>query len=91
MLGVPVGSGDLFYGETRRRQEVLLDHDLRDVTVCAISRVRILLSGTTLPSAHFRKECEACSLLPGCLPKAPAGARAYVAAEIAQLAEVRDL
>ena len=83
MLGVTVPAGALFYGQTRRRQDVAFDDGLREETATAARRFHELVDGGHTPPAEYAPgKCEACSLLSLCLPK-PAGrgrsVRAYLA------------
>jgi CRISPR-associated exonuclease Cas4 len=70
MLGVPVPAGALFYGRTRRRQEVAFDADLRALTMRVSEEVHALLAaGTTPPPRYEPGRCDACSLIELCRPK----------------------
>ena len=71
MLAVPVPAGALFYGQTRRRQDVAFDGELRALTVRVAGEVLCLLaSGRTPPAVYAPKRCDACSLKEFCRPKA---------------------
>lgn len=70
MHGVRIPAGALFYGQTRRRTEVVLDDRLRGVTRDAAERLREILSQNLTPPANREEKCETCSLLPVCLPTA---------------------
>jgi CRISPR-associated exonuclease Cas4 len=71
MLGVPVPAGALFYGRTRRRQEVLFGQDLRALTRQVAGEVRAMLAAGRTPSALYEaKRCDACSLKELCRPQA---------------------
>ena len=71
MLGVPVAAGALFYGQTRRRQEVAFDTELRALTARIAGEVRALLAAGRTPSARYEpRRYDACSLLELCRPKA---------------------
>jgi CRISPR-associated exonuclease Cas4 len=71
MLGVPVPAGALFYGQTRRRQEVAFDDALRDLTRRVTAEVRAMLAAGRTPAAAYEPaRCDACSLLELCRPKA---------------------
>lgn len=86
MLGVMVPAGALFYGQTRRRLEVLFDEDLRQRTVEAARRLHELIDSGRTPLAEYSKKCDFCSLLELCLPVACGrgkSARRYLAREIA--------
>lgn len=68
MLGVAAPVGRLFYGQTRRREEVALDAALREQTRAAARRLHEIVRGGTTPPAERQKKCERCSLLHLCLP-----------------------
>ena len=71
MFAVPVPAGALFYGQSRRRQEVTFDAELRALTAEVAQRVRELLAlGRTPPAVYEPKRCDACSLIELCRPKA---------------------
>lgn len=70
MLGVSITSGQLFYGQKRRRFDVAFDATLRKTTRRAAERLHELLSTGMTPAAVREKKCETCSLLPVCLPDA---------------------
>ncbi len=70
MLGVAVPAGALFYGTTRRRQDVAFDEGLRGETAAAARRFHELVDAGRTPAAEYAPEkCDACSLLALCLPK----------------------
>ncbi|HEY2584554.1 MAG TPA: CRISPR-associated protein Cas4 [Tepidisphaeraceae bacterium] len=74
MLGVPVPAGALFYGRTRRREDVAFDAALRALTTETAARLHELLAGgQTPPAVYERRKCERCSLKSQCLPRLPAG------------------
>jgi len=69
MTDRPVPEGALFYGETRRRQTVAFDADLRALTEQTVARVHDLLSHNGLPPpTDDRRRCRACSLVDLCRP-----------------------
>jgi len=70
MLGRPVSAGALFYGQTRRRQDVVFDKSLRDETAAEARALHALLSSGITPHAVRAPKCDACSLLNLCLPDA---------------------
>lgn len=76
MLDVVIPSGDLFYGEKRRRVAVAFDEGLRETTCRAASRLHELLSTGVTPIAKKEKKCDTCSLLPICMPAAVSRASA---------------
>ena len=87
MLGIPVPAGALFYGRTRRRQDVAFDAPLRGLTARVAAEIRELVaSGRTPPARYEAKRCDACSLFELCRPKALEKPR-RVAAWLARLVE----
>lgn len=87
MLGVPVAAGALFYGRTRRRQDVVFDADLRELTCRAAQRLHeMMASGLTPAAVYEKKKCGRCSLASQCLPRVSAGRAAmFVDREVRQL------
>lgn len=70
MLEVTIPSGALFYGQTRRRQEVPFDAELRALTEDAAHRLHAMIRSGTTPRAVREPKCDQCSLLELCLPDA---------------------
>lgn len=69
MLGGSIPSGALFYGQPKRRMEVLFDESLRRETLAAITKLHELTCEGKTPRAQFGKKCKSCSLLSQCLPE----------------------
>jgi len=70
MLGCQIAEGALYYGETRRRDRVLFDKPLRELTLETIEATRHMLVGRRTPSATYSaRRCENCSLLDLCQPR----------------------
>jgi CRISPR-associated exonuclease Cas4 len=65
-----ITSGRIFYGQTRRRLDVLLDEALRAKTTAAAARMREIVTAGTTPTARREKKCDRCSMLHLCLPDA---------------------
>ncbi len=87
-FATPVPEGALFYGQTRRRLDVVFDEGLRELTRRTAARLHELIDGGVTPRAVREKKCEACSLLEICLPEAmsrPRGAAAWNAREFAEI------
>ncbi len=86
MLNRTVDLGLLFYGKTRRRKEVAIDTTLRELTTNLAMRLHALINhGCTPPAEFSASKCNACSLLPICLPKANSrkrGAAAWFASQL---------
>lgn len=71
MHGCRIEQAFLYYHATRHRQTITLTPTLRRKTEETIAAVQALLQSRSLPPAHYRTECRACSLLPICLPRHP--------------------
>lgn len=64
-----ISEGSLFYGETRRRQRVELDDELRSQVIRVLEQMHRLFRRGHTPSVRPSKRCTACSLKELCLPK----------------------
>ena len=69
MLKVAIREGALFYGTTRRRENVALDNALRNLTETTAERLHCLFKIGKTPPAIYKKKCNSCSLISVCLPK----------------------
>jgi CRISPR-associated exonuclease Cas4 len=70
MLGQSIAQGALFYGEQRRRHEVIFDDTLRALTQQVIVDVRAMfVAGETPKATYDTKRCDRCSLLSDCQPR----------------------
>jgi len=70
MLDCHINAGALFYGETRRRCEVVFDQVLRQQTETVCHRLHELVKeGITPPAVYEKGKCSHCSLLELCLPQ----------------------
>ena len=69
MLGLEVPSGALFYGKTRRRQDVDFDVDLKSETEGTAKRFHTLVEAGKTPKPVYGKKCDSCSMKHLCLPK----------------------
>ncbi len=70
MLGVVIREGRLFYGKTRRRQEVAFNAALRERTDSAARRLHEMVRlGRTPPAQYEKEKCDRCSLRGLCMPE----------------------
>ncbi|MDY6827715.1 MAG: CRISPR-associated protein Cas4 [Bacillota bacterium] len=69
MLHIEVPEGALFYGKTRRRQDVIFDAILRKETEDAAKRLHELFDSGRTPKPVYKKKCDTCSFIRLCLPK----------------------
>ena len=75
MLNVSISAGALFYGRTRRREQVTLDASLRVLTEETAARLHNLVSFGRTPVAVYMPKCRNCSLIHLCLPEPAKGSR----------------
>lgn len=68
MLCCTIPEGALYYGEPRRREQVLFTQDLRTTVSQAVEEMHQLYSRGYTPKTKPKKECNSCSLKDICLP-----------------------
>ncbi|MBI4824800.1 MAG: CRISPR-associated protein Cas4 [Nitrospirae bacterium] len=78
MLNVEITEGALFYGQTRRREDVAFDKALRIETEETARKVHELIASGITPKAEYSAKCKKCSLLELCLPKVSRKASKYL-------------
>jgi CRISPR-associated exonuclease Cas4 len=87
MRQTTIQSGDLYYGEKRRRTEVIFDADLRILVHETIAAFRQCLTSGITPLAEYDpRRCDACSLIEQCQPHAlrfKRGAQAWFCTQLA--------
>jgi CRISPR-associated exonuclease Cas4 len=70
MTGRAIAQGALFYGKSRRREEVVFDADLRQRTERTAQALHELVNSGKTPPPVQSDKCRNCSLAPVCLPGA---------------------
>jgi CRISPR-associated exonuclease Cas4 len=81
MHQISIGSGYLFYGETRHRHEVVFDDKLRNIVISYSEKMHCLFQSGTTPAPIYKTHCKSCSLQDVCMPRAfsnSSGASAYL-------------
>jgi CRISPR-associated exonuclease Cas4 len=78
MLNVEIKNGALFYGRTRRREDVVFDVKLRLETEEAARKVHVLIESRLTPKPEYSKKCKKCSLYELCMPKVNRKASSYL-------------
>lgn len=81
--GVPAGA--IFYGQPRKRLDVVFDATLRRRTLGVIAGCRAMIQSGVTPRAAREKKCDRCSLLNHCLPGATGPAKSasrYIVAAV---------
>ena len=69
MLLCNIDKGYLYYGETRRRTEVVFSPDMRETVKAYCEEMHHLYAKQYTPKVKISKKCNACSLKDICLPK----------------------
>lgn len=69
MLNVHVPKGALFYGRSRRREQVDFTEALRAETTMLCSKVHALMESCETPAPVYSQRCRSCSLFDICMPK----------------------
>ena len=69
MLSCEIEQASLYYGMTRRREEVLIDNILRDHLNSMISEMWDYYRRKYTPKVKSGKHCTNCSLVDNCMPK----------------------
>ncbi|HEY8355411.1 MAG TPA: CRISPR-associated protein Cas4 [Methylophilaceae bacterium] len=75
MLGRPVPRGTIYHHSSRRRREVMISAELRQMVRDAVDTIRVMLASGRLPPPANDERCRECSLIDICQPKmmAPGG------------------
>lgn len=69
MFGCDVSEGALFYGQTKKRQRVAMDAELRALTARVAADTRAMLASGRTPAPHYTSACRRCSLFDLCQPQ----------------------
>jgi CRISPR-associated exonuclease Cas4 len=71
MLDVAISNGYVYYGEKRRRTEVVFDTALRQLVADTAAALHAMIDSRETPLAAYEsRRCDACSLIDLCQPKA---------------------
>jgi CRISPR-associated exonuclease Cas4 len=70
MFELPIDTGQLYYLQEHRRNEICVDNMLRKRTIALIERIRMLRdAGVTSKAEYEKHKCDNCSLVDICMPK----------------------
>ena len=69
MFSTRVAQGAIFYGETRRREQIEITEELREEVIHMLSEMHQYYARKYTPKVKPSKACNACSLKDICLPK----------------------
>ena len=70
MMKTRVPSGSIYYGKTKHRFDVEFSEELRRETLETVEKVHEFLKKGITPKPEYSKQCESCSVISSCLPKA---------------------
>ncbi len=70
MTKVKVEKGSLFYGKTKRREDVEFTDSLREETLKAAKELHEMFRQGNTPKPEYSKKCDTCSFIDVCIPKA---------------------
>jgi CRISPR-associated exonuclease Cas4 len=70
MFGLRIPSGLIYHAASAKRDEVVFDPQLRDLTLDTLDALRATLARAAAPSAVLTPRCDGCSLRGVCLPEA---------------------
>ena len=71
LVCLPIKTAYIYHGETKRRETVELNTELRDTVRAIIEEMRDYFERRHTPRAKLKKACSSCSLKDVCLPKMP--------------------
>jgi CRISPR-associated exonuclease Cas4 len=69
MLNCSIENGAIYYGKSRRRQDVSFRPALRALTEQAAQKLHELFASRMTPKAKYQKKCKSCSLFEVCMPE----------------------
>lgn len=69
MFSTNISEGALFYGETRRREVVIITEELRQEVIKMFQEMHQYFDRKYTPKVKYNKTCNSCSLKDICLPK----------------------
>lgn len=69
MFSTRVAQGAIFYGETRRREQIEITEELREEVIHMLAEMHQYYARKYTPKVKPSKACKACSLKDICLPK----------------------
>lgn len=69
MYGVHIEKGYLYYGETRRREEIYLTADIRNIVESLCRQMHELYEKGVTPPPEYKSHCRSCSIADICMPR----------------------
>lgn len=69
MYGIHISTAALYYGETRHREAITINDDLRELTCKLANEMHCIYQKGDMPKAIMKSHCKSCSLVDICLPQ----------------------
>ena len=69
MLACKIENGSLYYGQTRHREEVLIDSEIRESVVTMFNEMWDYYRRQYTPKVKISRSCRSCSLNSYCMPE----------------------
>ena len=69
MYQTSIPEGALFYGKTRRRQQVPFSEELREETADTARCLHIMIRDRITPEPFYDSKCDSCSFVDFCMPR----------------------
>jgi CRISPR-associated exonuclease Cas4 len=91
MLKISVDSGSIYYGQIKRRVEVVLNEGLRQEVIRLSSEMHRVFKERITPPAKLHNGCRMCSLMEKCQPKLtdkPVSVSKYINAMIEEVSKL---
>lgn len=70
MMDLEIPQGYIFFGKTRRREEIVFDANLRQRTTETAAAIHRMIAAGKTPPAKYQAKCKHCSMIELCLPRA---------------------
>lgn len=90
MLDLTIPRGALFYGASRRREDVVFKPELRTLVTRTAQEVHSMLNSGLTPPPRAGPHCQSCSMRPMCLPdriKSPQASSRYLTRQLRRARE----
>lgn len=68
MYNIRIEYGALYYGETKHREVISVNQQLREQTICCAEEMHKIFKSGNLPKIEKGKHCKNCSLANKCMP-----------------------
>jgi CRISPR-associated exonuclease Cas4 len=77
MTNTTINLGYIYYAQTHQRQEVHINHQLRQTAIAIIKAIQNINNTGKIPPPSYSQKCKGCSLCSACLPTASKKVNSY--------------